>query len=158
MLVRTIIDRYGIYFPEYRYSEDSYFYYLYLSLVNRVYVTDLVGFTNNRKGSVVVTTGDFKIKFEGTDKSYGLLFSQLEKYGKNRELNLIRQYLYPRSIIIYLDVTPRRYRLMYILRYSSVLVPYLLLKKCSRAECLWVYATVLDSIVPVKWLSRIFKK
>ncbi len=154
LLIHSIIENYDIRFPAYRYSEDSYFYYLYLSLVNKVYVSDLVGFVNNRRGSVVIATGNFKAKFEETNKSYGLLFSRLKKYGKNKELKLIQQYLYPRSIVIYLDITPRRYKIMYMLKYSRVLIPCIFLKRCNKSECLWVYSTIIDSVIPIKWLLR----
>jgi len=154
LLKRPILDKYGIRFSEYKYSEDSYFFYFYLSVSGDVYVSDLMGFVNNRMGSTVVSTGNFQEKFEQTMKNYELLFARLEDLGKEDAAGLIRGYLLPRSVVIYLDVTPRRYKLVYLLKYSRILTPYLLLKRCNKHECPWIYATVLDSIVPVKWFLR----
>ena len=156
LLKRSIIDKYGIKFLEYKYSEDSYFFYLYLSVSGDVYVSDLIGFVNNRMGSTVVSTGNFQEKFAQTMKNYELLFARLEELGKDDAVRLIRKYPLPRSVVTYLDVTPRKYKLRYLLKYSRIIVPYLLLKRCNKHECPWVYATVLDSIVPVKWLLRAF--
>jgi len=157
VLKRSIVENYGIRFPPFRYSEDAYFYYFYLSVVGKIFVSDLIGFTNNRMGSTVVSGGNFERKFLETMKSYELLFSKLQEYGLDDKIELIRKYGLPRSIVTYLDSTPRFHKFKVSLKYSKFLIPYLLFRRCSRGECLWAYTTVLDSIIPVKWLLRKLK-
>ncbi len=157
VLKRSIIENYGIKFPPFRYSEDAYFYYLYLSVTKRIFVSDLLGFTNNRVGSTVVSGGDYERKFLETMKSYELLFAKFQEYGLEDKIELIRKYGLPRSIVTYLDSTPRCHKFKIFLKHSKVLIPYLLFRRCGRGECSWAYATVLDSIIPVKWLLRKLK-
>lgn len=158
LLKRSVIENYGIRFPPLRYSEDAYFFYLYLSATEKIFVSDLVGFTNNRIGSTVVSGGNFEEKFVGTIKSYELLFAELRKHGFKDKIELIRQYGLPRSIVTYLDSTPRTHKFKIFLKYSGVLIPYLLLRRCNSGECPWVYFTVIDSIIPVKGLLRTLKR
>ena len=157
VLKRSIIENYGIKFPPFRYSEDTYFYYFYLSVTRRIFVSDLLGFTNNRMGSTVVSGGSYERKLLETMKSYELLFSRLKEQGFGDKTELIQKYGLPRSIVTYLDSTPRHYKFRVFLKYFRVLIPYILFKRCGSGECLWAYATMLDSIVPVKWLLRKLK-
>ncbi|ASJ01666.1 glycosyltransferase family 2 protein [Thermococcus gorgonarius] len=154
VLKKKILDRYNIRYPPYIYSEDSYFYFFYESVIDKVFVDDYIGFINNRMGSNVVTNKKvLKEKFTQTENNYKLLFSQLEKIGKTAEISLIKKYQYPISILIYLDFVDRKHKFLYLLKYSKVIFPFLILGR-ANGDVLWLWSIVIDSIIPVKWFIR----
>ena len=142
---RKIIEKYDIKFPPYRYSEDVYFFLLYLAVSHKIYVSDLIGFTYNIVGSSLVLKGDSQVKINETIKSYELLFERLRELGKENELDIVKQHCLPGSILSYIDSAPRRYKLKYLLDNIDIILPYILLGRCPEGFCDWAYLFLLKA-------------
>ncbi|MDV3104732.1 glycosyltransferase family 2 protein [Thermococcus waiotapuensis] len=155
VLKRKILDEYNIRYTPYVYSEDSYFYLFYLSVIDKVFVDDYIGFINNRMGSSVVANKNIlsKERFSQIENNYRLLFLQLEKLGKTKEISLIKKHQYPGSILSHLDFVDRKHKFLYMLKYSRVIFPYLILGRAS-GDVLWLWSIAVDSVIPVKWFIR----
>jgi len=150
LLKREIIEKYDIRFPQYKYSEDVYFYIQYLSVAKTIFVDDYIGLTVNRIGSNIITTNSEQGLVE-TLKVFSLLKKKLVDLNRVELVSVVDHYSMPPSILTYVDELPWRKRAKYGLKYLPHLVRF---RWWDYYAKLWYIASLVNLLVPVKWLLR----
>ena len=155
LLKRRIIENHRIRFPEFRYSEDAFFYTQYLAWSKRISVDDYIGFFVNRSTSQTLTTKGIKGYHESM-KVYDELLGILGHDKVEKASYLIRNNNMVYSILIYLDSSPRKYKLIYGVKHLPQFLTFIFTSEFYMKK--WALATTVDLFIPVKWFLRRFRR